>query len=97
MYHTSNILKNLKLSFAWKSIWYFLLDSNLGERVEHKKLSLMLKKLQVVSRDKTKGLSLVPRSPLVSLGLRKNHPLFVEYHFRSFDREVNNHGKNKPH
>jgi hypothetical protein len=96
MHHPGNILNNLVSFFTWKRIRHLLLDSHLVEQVEYKKISLITKKPHIRSRNKARSPQ-VPRSPIIKLELRKSHPFFVEYHFKSFVTEVNNYGKKKSH
>jgi hypothetical protein len=89
MDHPSNILNNnVKDLFAWKWIRYSLFNvlSLFRERVAYQKSLSKRKKWNATSESIARDFSPSHRDSVVNLELRKNHPLFVEYHLRSFKR-----------
>lgn len=80
MYNPIDNLNNFK-SVAWKRIKSFSLNFSFitREGTTHQKPLSKLKP-GISSEPTAKGISTSRRDPLVNLELRKNHPLFVDYH-----------------
>jgi hypothetical protein len=95
MDHSNNILDNIKALFPWKRVRYFLLDvlCIFRERPIHQSSLSEFKKLSVISEFTVEDFSSSHRDPIVNLELRKNHPLFVDYHFGFLRTRLGHHGK----
>ena len=78
MIHASNTLNSARSFFVWKKIECLLRNVFYGEEFIYKKPLSKPKRLTVNSKPTPRGLPLSQRSPLVSLDLRKNHPLLLK-------------------
>ena len=95
MYNPIDILNNFK-SVTWKRIKYFLLDFLFVARERTNQRFLYRPKKPSTSSELTaKGFSTSRRAPLVNLELRKNHPLFVDYHFGLLTWRLDHHEEKK--
>jgi hypothetical protein len=74
MDHSSNILNKVR---------YFLSNAFviIRQRLTYQSSLSQFKKPTAISESKVESSSLLHIGPVVNLELRKNHPLFVEYHF----------------
>jgi hypothetical protein len=100
MIHPNNTLNSTRNStssfFVWKKIAYLLRNFFYGEGFIYKKPLSKPKTLTVNSKPTARDLPLSQRSPLVSLELRKNHPLLLKY-YSNFNRRLLKYEKKKSH
>ncbi|MER3446378.1 MAG: hypothetical protein C4291_05800 [Candidatus Dadabacteria bacterium] len=80
MYYSNNLNK-VRCFFSYA---LFIIGQGPGYRSSPSKF----KNLGITSEPKVESHSPFCRSPVVNLELRKNHPLFVKYHSRFFNKEV---------